>query len=60
MFIVFVHHIAALCDDEHHGAYAQGKGCEGLHRGERMVRNYCATGKIAGAFLTGKTWIFLP
>lgn len=23
---------------------------------ERTVRNYCATGKIAGAFLTGKTW----
>lgn len=23
---------------------------------ERSVRNYCAEGKIAGAFLTGKTW----
>ena len=23
---------------------------------ERTVRNYCATGKIAGVFLTGKTW----
>ncbi len=23
---------------------------------ERTVRNYCAAGKIAGAFLTGKTW----
>lgn len=23
---------------------------------ERTVRNYCATGKIAGAFLKGKTW----
>lgn len=23
---------------------------------ERTVRNYCATGKLAGAFLTGKTW----
>ena len=23
---------------------------------DRTVRNYCATGKIAGAFLTGKTW----
>lgn len=23
---------------------------------ERTVRNYCATGKIPGAFLTGKTW----
>lgn len=23
---------------------------------DRMVRNYCANGKIAGAFLTGKTW----
>lgn len=22
----------------------------------RAVRNYCATGKINGAFLTGKTW----
>ncbi len=22
----------------------------------RTVRNYCATGKLAGAFLTGKTW----
>lgn len=23
---------------------------------ERTVRNYCAKGKINGAFLTGKTW----
>ena len=23
---------------------------------ERSVRNYCATGKVEGAFLTGKTW----
>lgn len=23
---------------------------------ERTVRNYCASGKIPGAFLTGKTW----
>ena len=23
---------------------------------DRMVRNYCANGKIPGAFLTGKTW----
>ena len=23
---------------------------------ERSVRNYCAQGRIAGAFLTGKTW----
>ena len=23
---------------------------------ERTVRNYCAAGKISGAFLTGKTW----
>ena len=23
---------------------------------ERTVRNYCASGRIAGAFLTGKTW----
>ncbi len=23
---------------------------------ERTVRNYCATGKLPGAFLTGKTW----
>lgn len=23
---------------------------------ERTVRNYCATGKIKGAFITGKTW----
>ena len=23
---------------------------------ERSVRNYCAQGKIEGAFLTGKTW----
>lgn len=23
---------------------------------ERMVRNYCAQGRVAGAFLTGKTW----
>jgi len=32
---------------------------------ERTARNYCATGKITGAFLTGKTWnipedAFLP
>ena len=23
---------------------------------ERSVRNYCAMGKVEGAFLTGKTW----
>ena len=23
---------------------------------ERSVRNYCATGRVTGAFLTGKTW----
>ena len=23
---------------------------------DRTARNYCATGKIEGAFLTGKTW----
>lgn len=23
---------------------------------ERTVRNYCASGKIEGAFLVGKTW----
>lgn len=23
---------------------------------ERTIRNYCATGKIDGAFLVGKTW----
>ena len=23
---------------------------------ERTARNYCTTGKIEGAFLTGKTW----
>ena len=23
---------------------------------ERTIRNYCALGKISGAFLTGKTW----
>ena len=23
---------------------------------DRMVRNYCAQGRIPGAFLTGKTW----
>ena len=23
---------------------------------ERTTRNYCANGKIEGAFLTGKTW----
>lgn len=26
------------------------------HVPERTVRNYCATGRIKGAFLTGKTW----
>ncbi|HRE52315.1 MAG TPA: Fic family protein [Flavitalea sp.] len=26
------------------------------HIPERTVRNYCATGKIQGVFLTGKTW----
>ena len=23
---------------------------------ERSVRNYCANGRVDGAFLTGKTW----
>ena len=23
---------------------------------ERTIRNYCVSGKIEGAFLTGKTW----
>jgi len=23
---------------------------------ERSVRNYCAQGRVEGAFLTGKTW----
>lgn len=23
---------------------------------ERSVRNYCAKGRVSGAFLTGKTW----
>ena len=23
---------------------------------ERSVRNYCAQGRVIGAFLTGKTW----
>ena len=23
---------------------------------ERSVRNYCAQGRVPGAFLTGKTW----
>ena len=23
---------------------------------ERTARNYCATGRVEGAFLTGKTW----
>ena len=23
---------------------------------ERSVRNYCAQGRVNGAFLTGKTW----
>ena len=23
---------------------------------ERAVRNYCAQGRVSGAFLTGKTW----
>ena len=32
-------------------AFAQQHGVS-----ERTVRNYCATGKIVGAFLTGKTW----
>ena len=32
-------------------AFAQQHGMS-----ERTVRNYCATGKIVGAFLTGKTW----
>ena len=27
---------------------------------ERTARNYCATGKIEGAFLTGKTWNIPP
>lgn len=32
-------------------AFAEANGLS-----ERTVRNYCANGKIAGAFLTGKTW----
>lgn len=29
----------------------------GMHSiSERTARNYCAVGKIEGAFLTGKTW----
>lgn len=32
-------------------AFAQQHGIS-----ERTVRNYCATGRITGAFLTGKTW----
>lgn len=32
-------------------AFAEANGLS-----ERTVRNYCAAGKIAGAFLTGKTW----
>lgn len=31
--------------------YAEKQGIS-----ERTVRHYCATGKLAGAFLTGKTW----
>lgn len=27
-----------------------------FHLSERTVRNYCALGKIKGAFITGKTW----
>jgi hypothetical protein len=27
-----------------------------LELSERTVRNYCALGKLKGAFLTGKTW----
>ncbi|SFC76517.1 Fic family protein [Flavobacterium phragmitis] len=27
-----------------------------LNLSERTVRNYCSTGKLKGAFLTGKTW----
>ena len=26
---------------------------------ERSVRNYCAQGRVAGAFLAGKTWSIL-
>lgn len=26
------------------------------HTSERSVRNYCAAGRVPGAFLTGKTW----
>ena len=26
---------------------------------ERSVRNYCAQGRVPGAFLTGKTWNIL-
>ena len=26
------------------------------HLSERAVRNYCAQGRVSGAFLTGKTW----
>lgn len=33
-----------------------GKFAEKYGISERTVRNYCAVGKIEGAFLTGKTW----
>ena len=32
------------------------KTAEKWNLSERSVRNYCATGKVDGAFLTGKTW----
>ena len=31
--------------------FAQKHGCS-----ERTVRNYCKLGKIAGAYIVGKTW----
>ena len=41
---VFMEYLSVLAFAQQHGV------------SERTVRNYCATGKIVGAFLTGKTW----
>ena len=36
------------------------KTAEKWNISQRSVRNYCAKGRVPGAFLTGKPGIFLP
>ena len=36
--------------------FPAGEAVEKWGVSERSARNYCASGRVAGAFLTGKTW----